>query len=144
MEAEGKGRWSGGGDQRDVGDAAFVDAPFSGVGDQRDVTFAPVADIGGEIELLSDALVFNAASKEVIRNTKYKKAARRMVNREKSTIWRLIKEPSSLAAGVLKTGYFRNDNVLEAGLGHSPSYIWRSLMSVQSLRGSLSCLGCSG
>ncbi|GAB2217936.1 hypothetical protein Droror1_Dr00001150 [Drosera rotundifolia] len=32
MEAEGKGGWSGGGDQRNVGNAAFVGAPFSGVG----------------------------------------------------------------------------------------------------------------
>jgi hypothetical protein len=42
--------------------------------------------------------------------------------------WRLIHEPSSLSAWILKAVYFPNKDFLEAELGASPSKIWRSIL----------------
>jgi hypothetical protein len=42
--------------------------------------------------------------------------------------WRLIQEPSSLSARILKAVYFPNKDFLEAELGASPSKIWRSIL----------------
>lgn len=43
-------------------------------------------------------------------------------------IWRLIVNPSSLVARVLKARYFKHQDVMRANLGSNPSYIWRSLL----------------
>ncbi|XP_073137674.1 uncharacterized protein [Henckelia pumila] len=43
-------------------------------------------------------------------------------------IWRIIKDPDSLVARVLKARYFRHQDVMEAGLGSNPSYLWHSLL----------------
>ncbi|XP_073137815.1 uncharacterized protein [Henckelia pumila] len=43
-------------------------------------------------------------------------------------IWRIIKDPDSLVARVLKARYFCHQDVMEAGLGSNPSYLWRSLL----------------
>jgi hypothetical protein len=42
--------------------------------------------------------------------------------------WRLLQEPNSLSARILKAVYFPNGDFLEAELGSSPSRIWRSIM----------------
>ncbi|XP_073307112.1 uncharacterized mitochondrial protein AtMg00310-like [Primulina huaijiensis] len=43
-------------------------------------------------------------------------------------IWRIIKNPGSLAARVLKARYFRHQDIMKASLGNNPSYLWRSLL----------------
>ncbi|XP_074313994.1 putative mitochondrial protein AtMg00310 [Silene latifolia] len=48
-------------------------------------------------------------------------------------VWRLLINPSSLAARVLKARYFRHDSVLDARLGYDPSYTWRSLWGAKAL-----------
>ena len=42
--------------------------------------------------------------------------------------WRLIHNEESLCQKVLKGKYFPNGSILEAALGHNPSYLWLSLM----------------
>lgn len=43
-------------------------------------------------------------------------------------IWRIIREPSSLLAQILKARYFKHVDILDANLGSKPSYIWRSIL----------------
>ncbi|KAK6161362.1 hypothetical protein DH2020_004743 [Rehmannia glutinosa] len=43
-------------------------------------------------------------------------------------IWRIIRNPNSLVARVLKARYFRHGDIMEASIGTKPSYIWRSLL----------------
>lgn len=43
-------------------------------------------------------------------------------------IWRIIINPSSLVARVLKARYFKHQDMMKAKLGSNPSYIWRSLL----------------
>lgn len=42
--------------------------------------------------------------------------------------WRLIQNPDSLAAAILKARYFKKTDFLNAPVGSNPSYIWRSLL----------------
>ena len=42
--------------------------------------------------------------------------------------WRIIKDPDSLVAQILKARYFKHSYFLKAGLGSKPSYIWRSVL----------------
>jgi hypothetical protein len=42
--------------------------------------------------------------------------------------WRLLQEPSSLSARILKAVYFPDGEFLEAELGSSPSKIWRAIL----------------
>ena len=42
--------------------------------------------------------------------------------------WRLLVEPNSLSARILKAVYFPNTNFLEAELGNHPSQIWRAII----------------
>ncbi|VVA21183.1 Hypothetical predicted protein, partial [Prunus dulcis] len=48
-------------------------------------------------------------------------------------LWRLIQTPDSLVARILKARYFKNCSILEAQIGHSPSYIWQSLCKARVL-----------
>ncbi|XP_042972999.1 uncharacterized protein LOC122304801 [Carya illinoinensis] len=47
--------------------------------------------------------------------------------------WRLLSNPRSLAAKVLKDKYYRNSDLLQAKLGYRPSLIWKSLWSSMGL-----------
>uniref|UniRef100_A0A803PV88 Reverse transcriptase domain-containing protein n=1 Tax=Cannabis sativa TaxID=3483 RepID=A0A803PV88_CANSA len=42
--------------------------------------------------------------------------------------WRVLSNPTSLLATVLKAKYFHHNDFLKAKLGHSPSYTWSSLL----------------
>jgi hypothetical protein len=44
--------------------------------------------------------------------------------------WRILQEPTSLSAWILKAMYFPNVDFLAAELGSSPSRIWRSINKV--------------
>lgn len=47
--------------------------------------------------------------------------------------WRILKNPESLSARILKTKYFPSGSILDAPLGWRPSYIWRSIWLAQDL-----------
>ena len=42
-------------------------------------------------------------------------------------VWRILTNPSSLAARILKAKYFPSEDIMNASLGSSPSYTWRSI-----------------
>jgi len=42
-------------------------------------------------------------------------------------VWRLHTKPESLIARVFKARYFPHSDILQANIGSSPSYAWRSL-----------------
>jgi hypothetical protein len=42
--------------------------------------------------------------------------------------WRILQEPSSLSARILKAVYFPEEDFLEAELGPSPSRVWRAIV----------------
>lgn len=48
-------------------------------------------------------------------------------------VWRIIKNPDSLVARVLKARYFKYHDIMESPLGSNPSFIWRSLLWSRSL-----------
>lgn len=43
-------------------------------------------------------------------------------------VWRIISNPESIVAKVLKGRYFRHTGIMEAKVGNNPSFIWRSLL----------------
>jgi hypothetical protein len=47
--------------------------------------------------------------------------------------WRLVQEPTSLSARILKAVYFPNGGFLDAELGASPSKIWQSILDGHSV-----------
>jgi hypothetical protein len=47
--------------------------------------------------------------------------------------WRLLQDPSSLLASILKAKHFPNSNFLGAKLGSRPSFAWRSLFNAHDL-----------
>jgi hypothetical protein len=47
--------------------------------------------------------------------------------------WRLVQEPTSLSARILKAVYFPNGGFLDAELGASPSKIWQSILDGRSV-----------
>jgi hypothetical protein len=42
-------------------------------------------------------------------------------------VWRILIEPTSLSARMLKAVYFPNTDILQANIGSNPSQIWRAL-----------------
>lgn len=42
--------------------------------------------------------------------------------------WRLLNQSNGLATAIIKARYYPNTSILNAQLGHNPSFIWRSLM----------------
>jgi hypothetical protein len=47
--------------------------------------------------------------------------------------WRILQNPDSLVASVLKAKYFPRTSFFEANLGHNPSVAWRSLWGVREV-----------
>jgi hypothetical protein len=47
--------------------------------------------------------------------------------------WRILQNPDSLIATVLKAKYFKNGSFMEAEVGARPSFVWRSLTSSRDL-----------
>jgi hypothetical protein len=47
--------------------------------------------------------------------------------------WRLLQNPNSLEARILKAKYYQHSTILEANLGRQPSFAWRSLLSACDL-----------
>lgn len=42
--------------------------------------------------------------------------------------WRILRNPESLMEKILKAKYFKNSGFMEAKLGSSPSFVWRSIL----------------
>jgi len=42
--------------------------------------------------------------------------------------WKLHTEPDSLVSRIFKARYFPSTSYLTSNLGHSPSYVWRSIL----------------
>jgi hypothetical protein len=47
-------------------------------------------------------------------------------------IWRMLQNPTSLAARIIKAKYYPATGVLDASLGNRPSFAWRSIMAAQT------------
>jgi hypothetical protein len=47
--------------------------------------------------------------------------------------WRLLTEPDTLSARILKAVYFPNDGFLDAQLGGSPSRVWHAIMDGKNI-----------
>lgn len=43
-------------------------------------------------------------------------------------VWRIMSNPNDLVSRFLKSLYYNNSNILEAELGRSPSFLWKSLI----------------
>lgn len=50
--------------------------------------------------------------------------------------WRLIENPCSLLARLLKAKYYRGLDFMEASLGANPSFVWKSIWCAKGLLGS--------
>ena len=57
--------------------------------------------------------------------------------------WKLVSDPESLVTRLLKAKYFPQGDYFGAGIGHNPSYVWRSIWSVKDVirRGLHWCIG---
>ncbi|KAF5450457.1 hypothetical protein F2P56_030810 [Juglans regia] len=47
--------------------------------------------------------------------------------------WRILQNENSIAAKILKEKYYKNKSLLDASLGHRPSFLWRSVWNALSL-----------
>ncbi|PNX79951.1 ribonuclease H, partial [Trifolium pratense] len=47
--------------------------------------------------------------------------------------WNIIQNPNSLAAKLIKAGYFPRSSLLEASLGYNPSFAWRSIWKARQI-----------
>ncbi|XP_074318346.1 uncharacterized protein LOC141655153 [Silene latifolia] len=47
--------------------------------------------------------------------------------------WRLITNPTSLWARLMKARYFPNDEFMTAGIGYNPSYTWRGILEAREV-----------
>jgi len=47
--------------------------------------------------------------------------------------WRIIQNPNSLAARILRAKYYQNSCFMEAPIGARASFVWRSICSARSL-----------
>ncbi|CAL1374304.1 unnamed protein product [Linum trigynum] len=46
-------------------------------------------------------------------------------------LWNLYQRPESLIARILRAKYHKRSSILEANVGHNPSFVWRSLFTAQ-------------
>lgn len=46
-------------------------------------------------------------------------------------LWKLLTNTESLVGRIFKARYFPRTYVIEAGLGHNPSFVWCSLMAAK-------------
>ena len=47
--------------------------------------------------------------------------------------WKLVQKTDSLFYRIYKARYFPNSTFLDAEIGHNPSYVWHSLLSVREV-----------
>jgi hypothetical protein len=47
--------------------------------------------------------------------------------------WRLVQNPKSLNARILKAKYYPNSSFIDASLGTHPYFVWRSILSAKDL-----------
>jgi hypothetical protein len=47
--------------------------------------------------------------------------------------WRLVEDPSSLVACILKAKYYPRGSVMKASLGRKPSFAWRRMSSARTV-----------
>jgi hypothetical protein len=48
-------------------------------------------------------------------------------------LWRILQNPDSLVAAIMKAKYFPHNNMLDADLGSRPSFAWRSILSSKDI-----------
>jgi hypothetical protein len=48
-------------------------------------------------------------------------------------VWRIMKNPESLTAKIMKAKYFPHSSIMEASMGNRPSQAWRSLLVAKDL-----------
>jgi hypothetical protein len=48
-------------------------------------------------------------------------------------VWRILKNPDSLVAKIMKAKYFPHSSIMEANLGNRPSQAWRSVFAAKEL-----------
>ena len=48
-------------------------------------------------------------------------------------LWNILTLPDSLMAKVVKSRYFPRNSVLQASLGHNPSFVWRSILAAKDV-----------
>ena len=58
-------------------------------------------------------------------------------------VWRILQDPSTLSARMLKAAYFPNSDILTVKLGSHPSKVWRSLCEGRDTL-KLGLIKCSG
>lgn len=47
--------------------------------------------------------------------------------------WRILQDPNSMEAQILKAKYFPRSFFLEGSLGNKPSFAWRSILNARQL-----------
>jgi hypothetical protein len=48
-------------------------------------------------------------------------------------LWRMVENPDSLVASIMKAKYFSNCSIMEASMGSQPSLVWRSILASKEL-----------
>jgi hypothetical protein len=48
-------------------------------------------------------------------------------------LWRMVENPESLVASIMKAKYFSNCSIMEASVGSRPSLVWRSILASKEL-----------
>jgi hypothetical protein len=61
----------------------------------------------------------------------------------KRQAWRVLQDPSSLSARMLKAVYFPDGEFLDAAVGDSPSRVWRAIVEGKEVlsQGLIRCIG---
>lgn len=48
-------------------------------------------------------------------------------------VWKLLTQPDSFVAKILKARYYPRTSISEANLGYNPSFVWRSLFAAKDV-----------